>query len=374
MQEAAVHYQVLGAAFAVALVLGAVMRRTNFCTMGAVSDWINMDDLGRLRAWLLAMAVAIAGVLALEAAALASIGRDTLPPYRGASFAWLRYAVGGFVFGVGMTLASGCGVKTLVRTGGGNLKSLVVAAFLAAVVYLMYTTRLFELSVTSWSEPATLDLARFGVNGQDLGALIGAWTGLEAARAQLAAGVPLVAVLLWFVFKSRDFRASFDHILAGIVVGLAVVIGWYLTAGPLGAEWREYAMMAGEQRPLRVGAQSFTFTSPIGDAARYLAQPGDLRLLTFGVVAVGGVVLGAALQGLASGGLRLEWFASGRDFAAHAAGGVLMGLGGFAAMGCTIGQGVSGVSTLALGSFIAVAAMIAGAALTMKIQYRLLDA
>ncbi len=374
MQEAAIHYQVLGAAFAVALVLGAVMRRTNFCTMGAVSDWVNMDDLGRLRAWLLAMAVAIAGVLALEAAALASIGRDTLPPYRGASFAWLRYAVGGFVFGVGMTLASGCGVKTLVRAGGGNLKSLVVAALVAAVVYLMYATRLFELSVTSWSEPATLDLARFGVKGQDLGALIGAWTGLEAARAQLAAGVALAAVLLWFVFKSRDFRASFDHVLAGIVVGLAVVIGWYLTAGPLGAEWREYAMMAGEQRPLRVGAQSFTFISPIGDAARYLAQPGDLRLLTFGVVAVGGVVLGAALHALASGGFRLEWFASARDFAAHAAGGVLMGFGGFAAMGCTIGQGVSGVSTLALGSFIAVAAMIAGAALTMKIQYRLLDA
>lgn len=374
MQEATIHYQVLGAVFAVALVLGAVMRRTNFCTMGAVSDWVNMDDLGRMRAWLLAMAVAIAGVLGLEAASLASIGRDTLPPYRSASFAWLRYAVGGFVFGIGMTLASGCGVKTLVRIGGGNLKSLVVAAVIAAVVYLMLTTRLFELAVGSWSNPATVDLGGFGVKGQDLGALLGASLGLEAARAQLAAGAAIAAILLWFVFKSGDFRASFDHVFSGIAVGLAVAIGWYLSAGPLGAEWREYAMMAGEQRPLRVGAQSFTFISPIGDAARYLAQPGDLRLLTFGAVAVGGVVLGALAQALASGGFRLEWFASKRDFAAHAGGGVLMGFGGFAAMGCTIGQGVTGVSTLALGSFIAVAAMIAGAALTMKVQYRLLDA
>lgn len=374
MQEAAIHTQMLGAAFAVALGLGAVMRRTNFCTMGAVSDWVNMDDLGRMRTWLLAMAVAILGVLALEATALAAIGRDTLPPYRGANFAWLRYAVGGFVFGIGMTLASGCGVKTLVRVGGGNLKSLVVAAVIAAVVYLMFTTRLFELTVTIWSDPATLDLGRFGIKGQDLGSILGAWMGLEAALAQLVAGLSLAAVLLWFAFKSSDFRANFDHLLAGIAIGLAVVIGWYITAGPLGTEWREYAMMAGEQRPLRVGVQSFTFISPIGDAARYLAQPGDLRLLTFGTVAVGGVVLGALAQALVSGGFRLEWFTSARDFAAHAVGGVLMGFGGFAAMGCTIGQGVTGVSTLALGSFIAVAAMIAGAALTMKIQYRLLDA
>ena len=46
--------------------MGAVANKTNFCTMGAVSDWVNMGDTGRLRAWLLAMAVAILGVTVLD--------------------------------------------------------------------------------------------------------------------------------------------------------------------------------------------------------------------------------------------------------------------------------------------------------------------
>ncbi|HTY98450.1 MAG TPA: YeeE/YedE thiosulfate transporter family protein, partial [Rhodocyclaceae bacterium] len=126
--ELNIHQQVLGTVFAVAAVMGAVVNRTNFCTMGAVSDWVNMGDSGRLRSWLLAIAVATGGLLLLEILGKAQLGEGTFPPYRTANFAWLRYLVGGALFGVGMTLGSGCGNKTLVRIGGGNLKSLVVLA------------------------------------------------------------------------------------------------------------------------------------------------------------------------------------------------------------------------------------------------------
>ena len=121
-----IHVQVLGAVFAIAVVMGAVTSKTNFCAMGAVSDWVNIGDTGRMRAWVFAMAVALAGMIALEGAGIVNLSGETFPPYRTANFAWIRYLLGGFLFGVGMTLGSGCGNKTLVRVGSGNLKSVVV--------------------------------------------------------------------------------------------------------------------------------------------------------------------------------------------------------------------------------------------------------
>jgi uncharacterized membrane protein YedE/YeeE len=367
-----IHFKVLAAAFAVAAVMGAAMARTNFCTMGAVSDWVVMGDSGRLRAWLLAVAVAAAGLLALELAGLVSLPPDTQPPYRTPQFAWLRYLVGGFLFGVGMTLGSGCGSKTLVRIGGGNLKSLVVAIGIGAVGYAMFTTNLFSVAVMSWLAPTIVDLAGRGIEGQQLDALARAAAGADPRLARVVVGLAAVGALLWFVLGSADFRQNRELVAGGVVVGLAVAAGWFITGGPWSEAWREAAAFAAE-RPSRVEVQSYTFVSPIGDAGRYLMEPGRWSLLNFGIMAVFGLVAGSLLYALASRSFRLEWFASFGDFARHLAGGLLMGFGGFTAMGCTIGQGVTGTSTLALGSFLALGAMIAGAAATMKVQYALLE-
>jgi uncharacterized membrane protein YedE/YeeE len=146
--------------------MGAVANKTNFCTMGAVSDWVNMGDTGRLRAWLLAMAVAILGVALLTGGGLASIGNSTFPPYRTPNFAWLRYLLGGLMFGVGMTLASGCGNKTLVRIGGGNIKSLVVLAIASACAYLMLWTEFYGQSSIPGSSPPPSTSAKSGMQSQ----------------------------------------------------------------------------------------------------------------------------------------------------------------------------------------------------------------
>src|SRR5215510_14873332 len=116
------HLVVLLSAFAIAVVMGAVMNKTHFCTMGGVSDWVNMGDTGRMRAWVFAMAVALAGVLVLDATGTVSLDSDVFPPYRTGGFPWVRYLAGGLLFGIGMTLASGCGTRTMVRIGGGNAK------------------------------------------------------------------------------------------------------------------------------------------------------------------------------------------------------------------------------------------------------------
>lgn len=369
--EFTIHLQVLLSMFVIALIFGAVASKTNFCTMGAVSDWLNMGHTGRMRAWLFAIGVAALGVALLEAAALVTLRANTMPPYRTENFAWLRYIVGGLIFGIGMTLGGGCGNKTLLRIGGGNLRSLVVALAIGVVAYLMFTTSLFNIAVMSWVAPTIVDLRQHGIAGQGIDDFVSALAGLDASRAHVVAGLALGVALLGYALNSRDFRASPDNVLAGTVVGLVVVAGWYVTGGPLGAEWMEEAFMDGD--PNRAAVQSFTFISPIGDTFRYLLQPTDFSLIRVGVVSVIGVVLGAFLYAIATRSFRLEWFSSVGDFVSHVAGGVLMGFGGFMAMGCTIGQGVTGASTLALGSFLALASMIAGSALTMKVQYALLD-
>jgi hypothetical protein len=367
--EFAIHQQVLLAVFALGGVMGAVANKTNFCTMGAVSDWINMGDLGRLRAWLLAIAVALGGVLLLEALGKVNLAGTTFPPYRTANFAWLRYILGGLMFGVGMTFASGCGNKTLVRIGGGNIKSLVVLIIASIMAYLMLWSDFYGIVFDSWMAPLTINLGAAGMKTQTLDGIIGGLMGIEnTAPLHLLIGGAMVVALMGFAFVSAEFRANSDNVLGGTVIGLAVIAGWYLTGSSFGAEWKEWAEMA-DTPPSRVEVQSFTFISPMGDSVRYLLDPTNLSLINFGIAALAGVIVGSLAYSLIRRKFRIEWFVNAGDFANHAVGAVLMGVGGVLSMGCTVGQAITGVSTLAFGSLLTFVAIIVGAAAAMKFQY-----
>ncbi len=371
--ELSIHQEILLYGFILAVVMGAMVNKTNFCTMGAVSDWVNMGDTGRLRAWLFAIAIAMGGLIILEWASLVDLDsyelKDLRPPYRMANFEWLRYILGGVLFGIGMTLASGCANKTLVRVGGGNLKSVVVLVIASFFAYLMAKTNFYGEVFYSWMNPMAVDLAKHGINGQDIGRLIVGTSGAEdAIQMRAIFGGIIVVGLLVFVFKSADFRKNFDNILGGAVVGLCVVAAWYLTAGAKGQEWLENTSFM-DVPPRGVGAQSFTFTSPMADTFDYALNITNPNFITFGVMALAGVIVGSFLYAVIFRKFRIEWFQSGKDFLAHAIGGVLMGIGGVLALGCTIGQGVTGFSTVAIGSMMAFASIVFGSALTMKIQY-----
>ena len=377
----------LWATFGIALVMGALVNKTNFCTMGAVSDWVNMGDTGRLRAWLLAIAIAMLGVAILEASGLVKLG-STFPPYRANQLVWAENLLGGLMFGIGMTLASGCGNKTLVRIGGGNLKSIMVLAIIALIAYYMINPfpnsdkTLFTVLFYDWIRPLAVTLQ----TQQDLGAIV-AGSG-SAVTPRLAIGIVLSLAFIGFAFMSADFRTNFDNILGGLVVGLAVLAAWYVTSNAMvsadgqtfslqnfvAEQWDMYAkpedLKPADSRPL--SAQSLTFINPMGQLFGYTLAGFKVTALTFGVMSVLGVILGSLLWSLASKSFRIEWFASFQDFINHFVGAILMGFGGVLAMGCTIGQGVTGVSTLALGSFLTLVAIVAGAAVTMKIQYAIM--
>jgi len=354
-------------AFGIAFVMGAVVNKTNFCTMGAVSDWVNMGDKNRLRSWMLAIAVALIGVLILEGTSMASVD-STLPPYRAEGFAWLRFIIGGMAFGIGMTLASGCGNKTLIRIGGGNAKSIVVLIIAGMFAYFMSKTSFYEVLFHPWVVATTIDLSSYDINSQDLGALASAVTGQEVETSRSVFGAIFSIILIGIIFKSSEFRKQYEHIFSGLVVGSAVIAAWYFTGGSLGDEWKETAEFLDEV-PVGVATQSFTFINPMGETFFYAMSPSNTLLISFGMAALAGVIVGSFVYALFSGSFRFEWFSSINDFLQHLVGATLMGIGGVLAMGCTIGQGITGVSTLSIGSMLALVSIVFGSALTMKIQY-----
>jgi uncharacterized protein len=351
--------------FALAFVFGFVANKTNFCTMGAVSDIVNIGSWNRMRMWLLAIAVAIMGAALLQFIGLVDLTKSI---YTGPRLNWLSYMVGGILFGVGMTLGSGCGSKTLIRVGSGNLKSLIVMLVLAISAY-MTLKGLFAPVRAYGLDMINIDLARYGIAQQDLPTLFAAWGMGQRKTLTLICGALIFFALLFFIFKDRDFREEKSSMLGGAVIGLLVVAGWYLSGHVGYGENPDTLEMTYFGTNTRT-AESLTFVAPLAYSLELLMLWTDKsRMFTFGIATTFGVILGSFAYAMISKTFRWESFASATDLRNHILGGALMGFGGVCAMGCTIGQGITGLSTLALGSFITFATIIAGSAATMKYQY-----
>jgi uncharacterized membrane protein YedE/YeeE len=353
---------VAGGAFLLAFIFGAVGHKTDFCTMGAVSDWVNMGSLNRMRMWLLAIGVAIVGANALQLAGILDLQKSIYP---GPSFTWLSYLVGGFLFGVGMTLGSGCGSKTLIRIGGGNLKSVLV--FLVAGIAAYMTLRgLFGAFRVEILEKVSATLP----GGQDLPSLFSSVLGFSRKSLIWVFSLLLGGGLIAFAYASKEFRGNFDYTLGGVVVGLVVVGGWYVS-GHLGHLEEDPTTLQEAFVATNTGRmESFSFVAPLAWSLDYLMFWTDkTKIITYGIASVAGVIAGSAAYALAAGKFRWEGFRDAEDTGMHMLGGLLMGFGGITALGCTIGQGITGFSTLALGSILTFAAIVAGSAATMKWQY-----
>ena len=353
---------VIWGGFVLAFIFGLVANKTNFCVMGAVSDVVNIGHWGRMRMWLLAIAVAMLGAGWLSYSGQIDLAKSI--PQR-PTLAWLSLLVGGLCFGVGMTLSGGCANKNLVRVGGGSLRSVVVLVFLAIASY-MTLKGLFGQWRASLLDPVSLNLADFGWKDQSLGTAVSRLTGLSPATAQLATMAVLVLGLLLFVFKDKRFRANRMQIFGAVAIGALVVAGWYVS-GHLGfgenPETLEVGYFATNSRTL----ESMSFVGPMAYGLELLMLWTDKSLhLTFGIASVLGVVLGSAAYALYARSFRWEGFASLSDLRSQLLGAVLMGFGGVTALGCTVGQGITGLSTLAVGSFIAVGAIVAGSVATLK--------
>ena len=254
MADLPVHITVALAAFAAGLAFGAAAQRTNFCTMGAVSDAVLIGSYTRLRAWVLAIAVAMIASQGLHLAGAADLNQSI---YLTPNLGWAGAILGGLLFGFGMTLTGGCGNKTLVRMGGGSLKSLVVFLVLGITAYA--TLRGLTGLVRARLEQATnLNLAKAGIAQQGLANLLANATGMGQTAIRVALTVLIAGAFLAYCFKDAEFRASRRDVAAGLIVGLLIPAGWLIT-GVLGRDDFDPTPLA-----------SFTFVAPAGDMLQYL--------------------------------------------------------------------------------------------------------
>ena len=351
---------VLWAAFALAVAFGAIAQRTHFCTMGAVADIVNIGDWSRMRMWVLAIGVAMLGFNAMVALGWLDAGKSV---QAGPRLTWLSAIVGGLLFGIGMVLGSGCGSKTLVRVGGGNLKSLVVFVVLGLSAFATLK------GITGVLRVETVDrVALEFPGGQDLPNVLSRWLGMAKAQAALVLGALLGGGAVAWALARSEGRTG-DVLVGGVGIGLVVAAMWWVS-GHLGhvAEHPETL----EEAFLRTNStrmESLSFVAPVAYTIDWLLWFSDKsKVLTIGIVSTVGVVLGSALVALATRSFRWEGFANAEDTANHLVGAALMGVGGVAALGCTIGQGLSGVATLAIGSFLALGGILLGAVLGLRYQ------
>ncbi len=352
--------EVLWAAFILSLLFGAIAQRTHFCTMGAISDIVNMSDWTRMRQWGMAVGVAMIGFYTLAVAGLIDPVKTL---YASNRFIWLSASFGGLLFGFGMILASGCGSKTLVRIGGGNLKSVVVFVVMGVAAFASLK------GITAVWRVATVD--RVAVDFASNAALpnwLGSAAGISSTGAGLILALALGLGLIIWALLGRDF-VRFDNLLAGLGLGAIIAAMWWVS-GRLGyvaehPETLQEAFLATNSGRM----EALSFVSPVAYTIDWFMFFSDkAKVLTLGIVSVFGVVVGSAVYAIASRSFRWEGFAGAEDTANHLAGAVLMGVGGVAAMGCTVGQGLSGLSTLSATSFVAVTAIIAGAVAAVKYQ------
>ena len=323
--------------FGLGVILGFVARRYRFCTLAAIEDAVYANDTRQIRAWMMATAIAIIGVHGLELWGSLDLTRSI---YTGSRIEWGGAIGGGLLFGVGMALVGTCGFGTLLRLGGGDLKALVT--FLVIAITAMIAMRgLIGLGRIPMTDPLSFELSNSA--SQRLPKLLGL-TGLSVSLMAIALGAATAIAACMQPNKARSIRL----LAVGAVVGLIVVLGWWAT-GIAGFDLFETRRV-----------ESFSFVAPLGETLLYLMLASGIRP-DFPVGAVLGVVTGAFLAARASG--QFEWEApdGAGEMRQHLLGAFLMGVGGIAALGCTIGQGVTGLSTLSVGSILAVVSMLVGA-------------
>jgi uncharacterized protein len=334
---------VILAGLLIGLVYGAVALLSGFCMMSSLRGWWTQGDSRLVRTYALAMGVAIAATQLLAVRQVVDLGKSI---YLQPTFSAPLMFVGGVLFGYGMVLSNGCGSRALVLLGRGNLRSLVVVIVLgiAAEVTLKGLIAPGRIVVLQWTQMTTsitslpLLIAKLGVS--------------ETFARTLVASI-VSAALIIFAFSHAPFQRSWEQIAAGLVVGLLIAAGWYAT-GYLGAD---------DFNPTPV--TSLTFVAPIADTLQYLMLSTGLTL-NFGIVTVAGVFAGSLVTALATHRFHWEGYSSPQHMLRSVSGAVLMGIGGACALGCSVGQGLTGLSTLALPSFVAVAGIFAGTGIGLR--------
>ena len=331
------------AGLVIGLIYGAVALLSGFCLMSSLRGWWVEGDSRLVRCYALAIAVAITATQLLAARGAVDLGKSI---YLQPTFSAAVMFFGGLLFGYGMVMSNGCGSRALVLLGRGNLRSFVVVIVLGIVA---------EMTLKGLIAPARIAMVQLTQTTPSVNSLpaLLSTVGLSETAARMLSASVLSALLVIFAFAHAPFRRAWGQIAAGLVIGILVAAGWFAT-GYLGAD---------DFNPAPV--TSLTFIAPIADALQYVMLSTG-STLNFGTATVGGVFAGSLVTALLTGRFHWEGYQSPRHMLRSAGGAALMGAGGAMAYGCSVGQGLTGLSTLALASFVAVAGIVLGTAAGLR--------
>jgi uncharacterized protein len=336
------HIVVIGG-LVIGLAYGAVALLSGFCLLSGLRGWWGDGDSRLIRSYALALGVAVVAAQLLAAGNVVDLGKSI---YLQPAFSAPLMFFGGLLFGYGMVLANGCGSRALVLLGRGNLRSFVVVIVLGIAAEMTLKGLIAPVRI------AALQISQATPKIISLPALL-SMMGLSETFARMLAASAIAGALIIFAFAHAPFQRAWGQIAAGVAVGLLVTAGWFAT-GYLGAD---------DFNPAAV--TSLTFIAPIADAVQYAMLSTGLTL-NFGIAMVAGVFAGSLVTALATGRFHWEGFTSPRHMLRSISGAALMGAGGAMAYGCSIGQGLTGLSTLALASFVAVAGILLGTAAGLR--------
>lgn len=322
---------------------GAFAQWSRFCLLRGLQHFWYQGDGRKLRAFALAMATALLCSQSLQLIWGVDLSQS-LYMQRAPSFPLLL--LGGVLFGVGMSLANACGARSLVLAGSGNLRAWVVLLVLGLSAYMTLSGIL-----APWR--AELEgLTRIQLNSAHLPQSL-TQLGLPTRLSHLLPTFTFSALLCFWALKSAELRQSPRDWLGGIIIGLLIALGWAIT-GLIGAD---------DFDPVRLA--SLTFVAPIGESLQYLMLASGMPA-SFSITLVAGILLGSATRALLSGEWNWEGYSSVPQMQRGLLGGLCMGVGGVLALGCTLGQGLTGFSTLAWTSFPALFGILLGARLGLN--------
>ena len=327
---------VLWLALALGVGYGVIAQVSGFCLNSALRQQFTANNGNKLRAFALAMLFAIVGAQTLDAAGIVDLSQSI---YQTPQASWLLTIAGGILFGFGMIRARGCGARSLVLLGQGNLRSLVVLLVMGITAYMTLS-------------------GLFGALRNDLMSMTtvttetGTFTS-EAARWAFIIGFGVL--LLAFILKDRQFLRQRVDLLSGVIIGLLVVAGWLIT-GWVGFD---------DFEPTPLG--SLTFVAPVGATIQY-AMIATGMTLNFGIVVVLGVIIGSFIAAKSTRSFAFEGFEKPADMPRYLVGAACMGVGGALALGCSIGQGLTGMSTLSFASMMAISGIFVGGWLALKLE------
>ncbi|SEO06982.1 YeeE/YedE family protein [Palleronia pelagia] len=322
------------------IVLGLAARLGRFCTLGAIEDQIYGGSSARLRMWGVAIAVAVLASFAL-------IGTGRFDPmssfYIAQSFSLPAAILGGLVFGYGMAMSGNCGFGALARLGGGELRSFVIVLVMGISAYFTLAGPLSHFRVALFDRPAASE-------PQGFAQILGGVTGVSPVAIGLVAGLMILALTLR---GARGAGMNMAQVGWGALVGLVIASAW------AGTQWLATAGFDG------LPVVSHTFSAPVGETILYAMTSSGSRL-SFGIGSVCGIVFGAAIGSLANSRFRWEACDDPRELRRQIFGAALMGWGAVTAAGCSIGQGLSAFSLLAVSAPLTLGAIYIGTAIGLR--------